>query len=186
LNLLHLFHLIKPFSATNEQELACIESHAKGRKNAVEIGTALGVSALRIARQLDPAGRLCCIDPFEENNPVAKICMRELRRSGIMDRVVYIRGFSGQVAQQIPKACDFMFVDGDHSYDGLKTDWQIVLNCLAVGGVVCFHDTTIPREEPHRNFGSVQFFNDVIVCHPDFQQLETCYSLNALKRLKLA
>lgn len=184
LNLLHLMKLIRPFSATNEQELACIERHASGKKLAVEIGTALGVSAIRIARELDPDGRLYCIDLFEEDNPVAKIWERQLRRSGIRDRVVFIRGVSGQVAHQIPKQCDFMFVDGDHSYDGLKTDWEIVLNCLAIGGVACFHDTTIPREEPHRNFGSVQFFNEVIAHHPDFRLLETCYSLNAVKRLK--
>jgi len=184
LNLLHLLKLIQPFSATNERELACLERHAAGKKLAVEIGTALGVAAMRIAGKLDPRGKLYCIDPFEEHNPVAKICTRQLRRSGLSDRVVFIRGFSGQVAHQIPKECDFMFVDGDHSFDGLKTDWDIVQHCLTPGGIVCFHDTTIPREEPDRKFGSVQFFNEVIARHPDFQLLETCYSLNALKRLK--
>jgi predicted O-methyltransferase YrrM len=184
LNLLHLFHLIRPFSPTKEDELTCLAHHAKGKRLAVEIGTAFGVSAVRIAKALDSSGRLYCIDTFEDNNPVSKICQRELRRSRLADRVTFLRGLSAQMVDRVPKECDFFFVDGDHSYEGLKTDWNIVLNRLAVEGIACFHDTTVPPEEPDRNFGSVGYFADVIRKHSDFQLLETRYSLNVIRRLK--
>ncbi|MDW8311093.1 MAG: class I SAM-dependent methyltransferase, partial [Verrucomicrobiales bacterium] len=169
LNVLHALKLIRPVSSTTKAELQCLERHARGKALAVEIGTAQGVSAVRIARALAPGGRLVCVDPYSEENPNAQICRRELARWGVLGRVTFLRGRSVEMAAQIPRGCDFMFVDGDHSYEGLQADWGIVLECLAVDGIACFHDTSVPVEEPHRQPGSVRFFNEVIRRHPGFE-----------------
>lgn len=186
LNVLHALRLVGPVTSTTESELACLERHARGRRLAVEIGTAQGASAVRIARALASGGRLFCVDPYSATNPNARICLRELRRAGVVDRVTFLRGTSVQMAGRLPRACDFFFVDGDHSYEGLKADWEIVLEHLAVGGVVCFHDTSVPPQEPERTPGSVRFFEDVIRRHRNFKWLETCYTLNVLERIRRA
>jgi len=36
---------------------------------------------------------------------------------------------------------DFVFIDGDHSYDGVRADWQIWTPLVRPGGLVAFHDT---------------------------------------------
>jgi predicted O-methyltransferase YrrM len=36
---------------------------------------------------------------------------------------------------------DFAFIDGDHSYDGVKTDFQTVYPMLSEEGSIAFHDT---------------------------------------------
>ncbi len=36
---------------------------------------------------------------------------------------------------------DFMFIDGDHSYDGVCADWHVYSPMVRPGGVVAFHDT---------------------------------------------
>lgn len=41
---------------------------------------------------------------------------------------------------------DFMFIDGDHSYYGVKGDFTIYRPMLAKGGCIAFHDTI--RHEP--------------------------------------
>lgn len=41
---------------------------------------------------------------------------------------------------------DFMFIDGDHSYEGVKQDFNIYRPMLTRGGAVAFHDTI--RHEP--------------------------------------
>lgn len=37
-------------------------------------------------------------------------------------------------------AVEFLFVDGDHSYDGVRRDWELYSELVAPGGLVAFHD----------------------------------------------
>ena len=36
---------------------------------------------------------------------------------------------------------DLIFIDGDHTYEGVKRDWELFLPHLSEFGVVVFHDT---------------------------------------------
>ena len=38
------------------------------------------------------------------------------------------------------KRVDFIFVDGDHTYNGIKNDSQAALRMLAPGGIILWHD----------------------------------------------
>ena len=189
LNPLHALGLINAFSQTNAMELDCLGRYAAGHECALEIGTFMGVSARVITRALAPGAKLYCIDPWEihhgKENPCWTICKRELRRHGLLSRVVFLQGLSHEMEAAMSDSFDFIFIDGDHSYEGLKRDWGIVLRHLAPGGILCLHDTTIPEAEPHRNFGTVTFFEEVIRLHPEFEWLECCYSLNVLRRRSL-
>jgi cephalosporin hydroxylase len=35
---------------------------------------------------------------------------------------------------------DFLFIDGDHSYEGVKADWDMYREFVRPGGIVAFHD----------------------------------------------
>lgn len=37
-------------------------------------------------------------------------------------------------------AFDFLFIDGDHSYDGVKADYEMYAPLVRCGGIVAFHD----------------------------------------------
>ena len=186
LNPLHAIKLFKPHSQTNDQELAVLERYARGHKVALEVGTYMGVSASVITRALAPGGKLYCVDPWEihhgRENPCWTICKRELRRQGVLARVVFLQGLSYEMEGAMPAGFDFSFIDGDHSYEGMEKDWGIVLRRLLPGGVLCLHDTTVPEAEPYRQFGTVKFFEEVIRSHPEFEWLECCYSMNVLRR----
>jgi predicted O-methyltransferase YrrM len=41
---------------------------------------------------------------------------------------------------------DFIFIDGDHSYEGVKTDFQLYGKLVRPGGIIGFHDI-LPRQE---------------------------------------
>jgi predicted O-methyltransferase YrrM len=41
---------------------------------------------------------------------------------------------------------DFLFIDGDHSYKGVKRDFELYLPLVREGGIIAFHDI-LPREE---------------------------------------
>ena len=36
---------------------------------------------------------------------------------------------------------DFIMIDGDHSYEGVKADWDNYFPMLRDGGIICLHDT---------------------------------------------
>lgn len=43
---------------------------------------------------------------------------------------------------------DFLFIDGDHTYDGVKRDFELYLPLVAKGGMVALHDIHPRPEEP--------------------------------------
>ena len=186
LNQLHRAHLVHATSQTNAEELAALERHAAGATRALEIGTYQGVSAVHIVTAMAADGVLFCIDPWPEvagrPNPCWLICERHLRRSGATERIRVIRGFSGEVLDLIPARFDFAFIDGDHSWDGLQTDWGIVSQRLSSGGIVCLHDTIIPDAEPWRKLDSMKFYQEVICKDVSFETVETVYSMTILRK----
>jgi hypothetical protein len=42
---------------------------------------------------------------------------------------------------------DFLFIDGDHSYEGVKLDFELYSNLLSENGVIMIHDTDEKYEE---------------------------------------
>lgn len=46
---------------------------------------------------------------------------------------------------------DFLFIDGDHSYEGVKLDWEDYKGFVRQGGLIAFHD--IKDTEHHRHRG---------------------------------
>jgi predicted O-methyltransferase YrrM len=187
LNWLHAVGLAKAHTQTNSQELECLRRYSQGHKTALEIGTHMGVSARFIAEGLDPTGQLFCVDPWEprrgRENPCWTICRRELQRNGVISRVLFVQGLSHEVENILPAKFDFIFIDGDHSYEGLELDWGIVGRRAAVGAIVCLHDTTVPKEEPYRMLGAVTFFDEVVRQDSRFRMIECCYSMNVLRRI---
>jgi len=189
LNVLHWANLVKATSQTIPAELDALERHASGARQALEIGTYQGVSAARIARVLSPDGLLYCVDPWpmingRQNNPCWSICERHLLRSGVKDRIRVLRGYSGEVATQMPDHLDFAFVDGDHSWEGIKTDWTIVSEKIHPGGVICMHDSFSPAGEEWRHLNSCVYFEKVIQSDARFSVIEVIHSLAVLRKLE--
>ena len=186
LNLLHALRLAKPCTQTIESELLALARHAKGKHVALEIGTFQGVSAVHIVRALAPGGLLYCVDPWPETDGKPNSCWsiteRHFKRSKVGNAVRIIRDFSSNAQELIPAALDFAFIDGDHSREGIETDWRIVAPRIQPGGVLCLHDAITPPSEPHRVLGSTLFFAEVVSKDPAFELVETVHSLAVLRK----
>ena len=109
----------------------------------LEIGTLKGGSALIVAAAMDAtdsAGRLVCIDPEPQIAPE--------HWSRLEHRTTLLEGFSPEIlprAQEIAGGpFDFVLVDGDHTYDGVKRDAEGVLQFVADGAYLLFHDSFFP------------------------------------------
>src|SRR6185312_3332998 len=116
----------------------------------VEIGSALGKSASYIGMALKENGRgmLYAIDPHEStdwNDVNAVDSFKEFTRNisalGVREQVSIIRSYSDAAACRWKLPIDLIFIDGDHSYEGVKRDWELFLPHVKPTGIVIFHDT---------------------------------------------
>jgi len=185
-NLLHRIHLVRAISQTNSLELSALARFASGARLAVEIGSFQGVSAAVIARSLAENGVLHCVDPWPAkaggSNAVFDIFNRHIRRARMANRIQIIRNFSANAADRMPDSLDFAFIDGDHSWNGIETDWAIVAGRIRDGGIVCLHDTAIPAQEPWRDFESCTFYDLKIHPNNNFELVDTVYSMRILRK----
>ncbi len=82
-----------------------------------------------------------------------------LNSTTVDDRSVLVHGNSAH--RETVKLCktysggklDFLFIDGDHSYNGIHSDYMLYRDLVRKGGIIAFHDTA-GRDSTH---------NDVLV-----------------------
>jgi hypothetical protein len=77
---------------------------------------------------------------------------------------------------------DFVFIDGDHTAQGLLDDWTAWSPLVASHGIVALHDS---RSTPLRRIdeaGSVKVTQEVILPDPRFRMIEAVDSLTVLQR----
>ena len=117
----------------------------------VEIGSATGWSACHIGMALreNVQGRLYAIDPHRTtnwNDPVAAdtlpILQCNLHRCGLEKYVEIVQATSAEAARDCTRPIDLLFIDGDHSFEGVKRDWDLFSPHLSAYGVAVFHDAT--------------------------------------------
>jgi len=119
-------------------------------KVCVEIGSARGKSACAVGLALrrNGFGKLYAIDPhsvteWNDTNSVDSfaIITEHLAKAGVTEQVEIVRKTSGEAAKNWKDKIDLIFIDGDHSYEGVKADWELFLPHMSEFGVVVFHDT---------------------------------------------
>jgi predicted O-methyltransferase YrrM len=118
-------------------------------KVCVETGSARGKSACTVGLALrrNGFGKLYAIDPHSTTSwndaqsvDSFAVINEHLRKAGVTDFVEIVRKTSVEAARGWDKKIDLIFIDGDHSYEGVKTDWELFLPHLSEFGVVVFHD----------------------------------------------
>jgi len=176
----------KPETQTSPRERDALKKYASGAITAVEIGVFEGVNTVIISQALDKNGKTYGIDPFFRGK--MGICyhklvaQRHLKRNGVSRKTQLIEKFSFDAADDIPGLADFIFIDGDHSYEGIRKDWQIFPDKLRRGGIMALHDTSIGPNDGDWVQDSVRYYNDVIKHDDRFEWLETVDRMNVLRK----
>ena len=137
-----------PTHITSREKLALMRlAREAGGGSYVEVGSYLGASACFIAEGLARCGRegtLCCVDTWtnlamsEGQADTYARFRRNTRHLGAT--VVALRGLSAEVARDFEGPVQFLFIDGDHSYEGVSADVAAWFPKLAPGATVVFHD----------------------------------------------
>jgi predicted O-methyltransferase YrrM len=135
----------------------------------VEIGSFLGGSAVLLAgpRKERGSGKVHCVDPFDGSGdafsaPIYRDILRaqaisprqwferNIARAGLAPWVAIEAGRSEEVAPRWTQPIDFLVVDGDQSYEGVKSACDAWLAFLKPGAIVALHNARPGyRKESH-------------------------------------
>src|SRR6476660_3727687 len=63
-----------------------------------------------------------------------------LRSAGVLDQVEIKRAYSHDLAREWNEPLRFLWIDGDHTYEGAKADLEMFKPFLADGAIVAMHD----------------------------------------------
>lgn len=107
-----------------------------GAATVVELGRFRGGGTLILAAALRDGARLWSYDVVADHDRALE---EALRRFGLDRRVELVVGDS-RVADAPPAACDLVFIDGDHTYDGARSDFERWSELVRPGGHLVFHD----------------------------------------------
>lgn len=136
---------------TKQSELAILYKLASSRPpkcRALEIGSHLGASACYIAAGLAPKqGHLFCVDtwnnetmPEGEQDTLDEFDNNTRRFRSL---ITTIRKRSDELVESdLETPLGFAFIDGDHSYSSVKTDFEKISPWIQPGGIIAFHDST--------------------------------------------
>lgn len=175
---------------TTAAERDCLVRHARGCRRIVEIGVWHGVTTARLRGVMAPDGVLYAVDPFPPGRLGVSfqrwIARREVARVR-NGRVCWLR-LTGEAAARAYAALgvgpvEFLFIDGDHSYEGIRADWEGWRDLVARGGAVALHDSRPTPLRPLDGAGSVIFTEQVVRCDPWFSLVDEVDSLTVFRRV---
>lgn len=153
-----------------------LRTYARGRRNAVDLGTFLGRAAIIISEQ---AQKVTTIDVFERIDLIDEPSWQEhykklYQRSPhpyetvkqTLSQWKNITVVAGLTYEPVADNVDFLFIDADHSRSGVERDFFAYLPRLVSGALVLFHDS-VDSAAPVN-----QFIIGVIEPRPDFERVD--------------
>ena len=97
----------------------------------LEVGTAVGYSALLMAEHMPEGAHITTIEKYEKRIPIAK---ENFRRAGMEDHITLMEGDAMEVLQSLPGTYGLIFMD---AAKGQYINWlPEVMRLLAVGGTL--------------------------------------------------
>jgi len=135
----------------------------------LEIGTAYGGTLFLFTRVASSDARIISIDlpggQFGGGYPEWKIPLYE--SFALHNQRIYLiredshKSSTTRIIEKIldGESLDFLFIDGDHTYDGVKKDFEIYGRYVRKNGIIAFHDI-VPG--PSESVGGVpRFWNEI-------------------------
>ena len=138
-----LFHFSLP---QNQYELGEMLKIVKGKRRVLEIGSSFGGTLKQLASVMPKGSQLVSVDlaiddtpKFLNPLPSLKETCRQIGLLGGNVELLIGNSHSPQVVEKVREygPFDFCFIDGEHTYEGMKADWE---NYGPMSKIVGFHD----------------------------------------------
>jgi predicted O-methyltransferase YrrM len=126
-------------------------------KRSLEIGTNYGGTLFLLCALSPPHAKIISVDlplgPFGGGYPRRKIPLfRKFPLGGQQLHLIRADSHSPDTKERIlaildGEQLDYLFIDGDHTYNGVRSDFQMYSPLVRSGGIVAFHDIITYRPE---------------------------------------
>lgn len=158
--------------------------------NIVEIGAWMGKSTicLTLGNQLvsSQSKQVITIDTFDcrgnygslQRESTLKEFKANIAKFELEKSVQYIVGDSENVQDQIHCPISLLFIDGDHTYEGVRSDIQNYCSKVSEQGLIVFHDYAYPGE-PDVAIAVDEFLNH----NPMYQKVLMCKTMLVVRKL---
>lgn len=162
----------------NKVELETLVEWLKGQDiyRILEIGSRDGIVLRYMAQNLPLVAEVASIDmpngPWGYGGSERSLLkqLTRLEQDGIRAR--YMLGDSKDAAQirfaETYGPYDFIFIDGDHSYEGVLADYR---NYGPIGRIVGFHDISHPEDSPA--YGATKVWNEVRADRDEYLEIRS-------------
>lgn len=147
----------------------------------VELGSYKGKSTVYLARSVVGMVNVICIDTFMADATTANkedTLDSFLFNTAEFNNIVTLPSRTGHIAKimkanEHPARIALLFIDADHSYEGVKADFDNFSPFVAPGGVVIFHDAYGENgEEQNTPWPGVTRFCKELEANPKWKLVE--------------
>jgi hypothetical protein len=167
-----------------------LERHAEGAACGVEVGVDEGTSACRARKVIDPRGSLFLIDPYPPGRlriSWPRLIARRVVRKAKRGQVVWIRKRSEEAASDWDRPIDFLFIDADHSFEGVSRHWKDWSPHIRVGGKVMLQGARLGEGSwVQPGYGPAQLFATEIAGDPRWELVDGGGAALVVQRLARA
>ena len=148
-----------------ENEILPFLEYVKSRKPKVvcEIGTAEGGTNFLLSHAVSSVCQIIGVDLYVHN----KAKLKYFSRSGLHQTYFQGSSYSPEMCAKVEQfldgeKIDLLFIDGDHSYEGVKRDFELYSPFVNENGLIIFHDI-IPDYKTKLNQDTGRYAGDVPV-----------------------
>lgn len=154
-----------------------------GSGNYANLGTFRGGSAACIAHGLRHSksdGKIYCVDlwrgPGSKGTDLEEM-QRNFQADDIDKYAIYCKGFIHEWSEKLKDLeFNFVFLDGEHSYENAERDFNAWFPLIKRGGVIAFHDC---------HFLSIDtFLKEQVETRTDLEELEGYYRIRQFRKIK--
>ena len=168
----HEARLLALFSACPTASGSILEIGSFKGRSTVVLAKAAQLSDRAVINAVDPMTAPSETDPdLKGDNSSLSDFSENLRRHGVGDMVRHYPMLSSELAPDWNEPLRLLWIDGDHTYRGTKTDFEGFGPHLADKAIIAFHDVL------HEFEGGIRVFAEDVVLSPNFGAIGFCGSI---------
>jgi predicted O-methyltransferase YrrM len=190
-SLLHCFKCIigidEPITQTSLNEQKALVKYLKQSNYIAEIGVFEGFNTREFAVHSPSGSTVYAIDPFVKGrlgiSYLKLIAVNNWKKNKVIHKIKIVRGPSSDVHSLITQKLDFIFIDGDHAFNAVKTDFELYGKKLSDSGIIAFHDARVfPGGWVTEEWGPVRLINEMIKPNREWTIIEEVDSIVFIQR----
>lgn len=190
-----LFHCVRCIinvdsssTQTSPDERKALIKYTSTAKSIAEIGVFEGYNTREFAINSPAEAVIYAIDPFFKGklglSYLKIIAVNDWKKHHVRNKIKIIRGLSWDVFSRLDKTFDFIFIDGDHSFEAVKRDFELYSTKLAAGGTIAFHDARVFNNGwTKADWGPVRLIEEIIKSNKGWRIVEQVDSAVFIQRV---